>query len=67
MVIMSNGKVKAKARRLEKLREVHRHLDKQIIKEYNRYQDVSEMKHKKLRLKDEIVKLERESTDGKLL
>ena len=41
MVIMSNGKVKAKARRLEKLREVHIGiLTNKIIKEYNRYQDV---------------------------
>ena len=67
MVIMSNGKVKAKTRRLEKLREVHRHLDKQVIKEYNQFRDVSAMKQEKLKLKDEIVKLERETTDGKLL
>ena len=64
--MMATG-LRGKSRRLQKLKEVHRHLDKQIIKEYNRYQDVSEMKHKKLRLKDEIVKLERESTNGKLL
>ena len=63
----TGSRVKSKARRLEKLREVHRHLDKQVIKEYNRYQDVSVMKHEKLKLKDEIVKLEKEVTDGKLL
>ena len=67
MVIMSNGRVRAKKRRLEKLKEVHRHLDKQVIKEYNKFQDVSAMKQEKLKLKDEIVKLERETTDGKLL
>ena len=63
----TGSRVKAKARRLEKLREVHRHLDKQVIKEYNRYQDVSVMKHEKLKLKDEITRLEKEVEDGKLL
>ena len=38
-----------------------------LLKQIVERLDVSEMKHKKLRLKDEIVKLERESTDGKLL
>ena len=63
----TGSRVKSKARRLEKLREVHRHLDKQVIKEYNRYQDVSVMKHEKLKLKDEITRLEKEGEDGKLL
>ena len=63
----TGSRVKKKARRLEKLREVHRHLDKQVIKEYNRYQDVSVMKHEKLKLKDEITRLEKEVEDGKLL
>tara|TARA_B100000614_G_C14437323_1_gene448729 strand:+ start:605 stop:802 length:198 start_codon:yes stop_codon:yes gene_type:complete len=63
----TGSRVKSKARRLEKLREVHRHLDKQVIKEYNRYQDVSVMKHEKLKLKDEITRLEKEVEDGKLL
>ena len=63
----TGSRVKKKARRLEKLREVHRHLDKQVIKEYNRYQDVSAMKHEKLKLKDEITRLEKEVEDGKLL
>ena len=63
----TGSRVKSKARRLEKLREVHRHLDKQIIKEYNRHSDVQNMKVEKLKLKDEIVKLEKEVTDGKLL
>lgn len=63
----TGSRVKSKARRLEKLREVHRHLDKQVIKEYNQFRDVSVMKQEKLKLKDEIVKLERETTDGKLL
>tara|TARA_B100000575_G_C22873257_1_gene509362 strand:- start:465 stop:662 length:198 start_codon:yes stop_codon:yes gene_type:complete len=63
----TGSRVKKKAKRLERLREVHKHLDKQVIKEYNRYKDVSAMKSEKLRLKDEIVKLEKEVTDGKLL
>jgi len=63
----TGSRVKKKARRLEKLREVHRHLDKQVIKEYNRYQDVSVMKQEKLKLKDEITRLEKEVEDGKLL
>ncbi len=63
----TGSRVKSKARRLEKLREVHRHLDKQVIKEYNRYQDVSVMKQEKLKLKDEITRLEKEVEDGKLL
>ena len=63
----TGSRVKSKVRRLEKLREVHRDLDKQVIKEYNQFRDVSAMKQEKLKLKDEIVKLERETTDGKLL
>ena len=46
---------------------MHRHLDNEIIKEYNRHSDVQNMKVEKLKLKDEIVKLEKEVTDGKLL
>lgn len=51
---------KKKGRRLEKLREVHRALDKQIEKDYNKYQDVQVKKVEKMRLKEEIVALEKE-------
>ena len=64
--MMATG-LRGKSRRLQKLKEVHRHLDKQIIKEYNKHSDVQNMKVEKLKLKDEIVKLEKEVTDGKLL
>ena len=54
--------------RLERLKKVHRHLDKEIQKDYNRLQDVSAQKIEKLKLKDQIVKLEKEvERDGKLL
>ena len=64
--MMATG-LRGKSRRLQKLKEVHRHLDKQIIKEYNRHSDVQSMKVEKLKLKDEIVKLEKVVKDGKLL
>lgn len=51
---------KKKAHRLEKLREVHRALDNQIKKDYNKYQDVQSKKVEKLKLKEEIVSLENE-------
>lgn len=51
---------KKKGRRLDKLREVHRALDKQIEKDYNKYQDVQVKKVEKMRLKEEIVALEKE-------
>lgn len=56
-----------KMKRLEKLKEVHRTLDNEVKKDYNRLQDVSAKKVEKLKLKDEIVKLEKEIEDGKLL
>ena len=64
--MMATG-LRGKSRRLQKLKEVHRHLDNEIIIEYNRHSDVQNMKVEKLKLKDEIVKLEKEVTDGKLL
>ena len=64
--MMATG-LRGKSRRLQKLKEVHRHLDNELIKEYNRHSDVQNMKVEKLKLKDEIVKLEKEVTDGKLL
>ena len=64
--MMATG-LRGKSRRLQKLKEVHRSLDKEIIKEYNRHSDVQNMKVEKLKLKDERVKLEKEVTDGKLL
>ena len=64
--MMATG-LRGKSRRLQKLKEVHRSLDNEIIKEYNRHSDVQNMKVEKLKLKDEIVKLEKEVTDGKLL
>lgn len=64
--MMATG-LRGKSRRLQKLKEVHRSLDNKIIKEYNRHYDVQNMKVEKLKLKDEIVKLEKEVTDGKLL
>lgn len=51
---------KKKAHRLEKLRAVHRALDKQIKTDYNKYQDVQGKKVEKLKLKEEIVSLENE-------
>ena len=51
---------KKKANRLEKLRAVHRELDKEIKKDYNKYQDVQGKKVEKLKLKEEIVSLENE-------
>ena len=51
---------KKKAHRLEKLRAVHRELDNQIKKDYNKYQDVQGKKVEKLKLKVEIVSLENE-------
>lgn len=57
-----------KMNRLERLKKVHRHLDKEIQKDYNRLQDVSAQKIEKLKLKDQIVQLEKEvERDGKLL
>jgi len=38
---------KKKAHRLEKLRAVHRELDKEIKKDYNKYQDVKGKKVEK--------------------
>ena len=49
-----------KLNRLERLKKVHRHLDKEIQKDYNRLQDVSAQKIEKLKLKDQIVQLEKE-------
>jgi len=49
---------KKKAHRLEKLRAVHRALDKQIKTDYNKYQDVQGKKVEKMKLKEEIVSLE---------
>ena len=43
-----------KLNRLERLKKVHRHLDKEIQKDYNRLQDVSAQKIEKLKLKDQI-------------
>jgi len=51
---------KKKAHRLEKLRAVHRALDKEIEKDYNKYQDVQGKKVEKMKLKEEIVSLENE-------
>ena len=51
---------KKKAHRLEKLRAVHRELDKEIKKDYNKYQDVQGKKIEKLKLKEEMVSLENE-------
>jgi len=51
---------KKKAHRLEKLRAVHRELDKEIKKDYNKYQDVQVKKVEKMRIKEEIVALEKE-------
>ena len=57
-----------KLNRLERLKKVHRHLDRGIQKDYNRLQDVSAQKIEKLKLKDQIVQLEKEvEKDGKLL
>ena len=61
--IMAKGQrafAKKKGRRLEKLREVHRALDNQITKDYNKYQDVQVKKVEKMRIKEEIVALEKE-------
>ena len=44
---------KKKAHRLEKLRAVHRALDNQIKKDYNKYQDVQGKKVEKLKLKED--------------
>ena len=61
---------KKKAHRLEKLRAVHRELDKEIKKDYNKYQDVQGKKIEKIKLKEEIVSLENElgsQVNGQLL
>ena len=47
--MMATG-LRGKSRRLQKLKEVHRHLDNEIIKEYNRHSDVQNMKVEKLKL-----------------
>jgi hypothetical protein len=60
MVSGQRAFAKKKGRRLEKLREVHRALDKQIEKDYNKYQDVQVKKVEKMRLKEEIIALEKE-------
>jgi len=60
---MASGQIafaRKKAHRLEKLRAVHRALDKEIKKDYNKYQDVQGKKVEKLKLKEEIVSLENE-------
>jgi hypothetical protein len=58
MATGSRAFAKKKAHRLEKLRAVHRALDKQIKTDYNKYQDVQGKKVEKMKLKEEIVSLE---------
>ena len=49
-----------KQTRLEILRKRHRELDTHIKKEYSMHIDVSQLKSRKLQLKQEIYALERE-------
>jgi hypothetical protein len=53
-------------RHLKHLQEVHDDLDKEIIRQYNKYGDdnlVKVLKKKKLKLKDEIEHLKYEYSD----
>lgn len=57
-----------KLRHLESLRRKHRAIDEQVQKEYSMHVDVSELKVKKLHMKEEIKRLECElKADGFLL
>ena len=49
-----------KLQRLEQLKIEHRTLDNKIKKDYNLRIDVSELKVKKLRLKNEILLIEKD-------
>ena len=49
-----------KLQRLEQLKIEHRTLDNKIKKDYNLRIDVSELKVKKLRLKNEILHIEKD-------
>lgn len=49
-----------KLQRLEQLKIEHRTLDNKIKKDYNLRIDVSELKIKKLRLKNEILHIEKD-------
>jgi hypothetical protein len=49
-----------KLQRLEQLKIEHRTLDTRVKKEYNLRNDVSELKVKKLRLKQEILDIEKD-------
>ena len=52
-----------KMARLETLKKKHRELDKQIEKEYKLHIDVTQMKSDKLRMKQEIERLERKKAE----
>jgi hypothetical protein len=49
-----------KLQRLEQLKKEHRDLDNQVQKEYSIRLDVSDLKVQKLRLKQEILAMEKE-------
>ncbi|MDA9993253.1 hypothetical protein N9E09_01160 [bacterium] len=49
-----------KLQRLEQLKIEHRTLDTRVKKEYNLRNDVAELKVKKLRLKQEILDIEKD-------
>jgi hypothetical protein len=49
-----------KLQRLEQLKIEHRALDTRVKKEYNLRNDVAELKVKKLRLKQEILDIEKD-------
>ncbi|MDA8882770.1 DUF465 domain-containing protein [bacterium] len=58
-------KIDKKIARLEQLKIEHRTLDDKIQKDYNLRLDVSELKMKKLKLKQSILAMERElETNG---